>query len=134
MIDANFNRSPVDLPLAEKPTTTNDRSTENPVNAPGQNTYRCYSSSLTDTALSSESLTARSTDTSSRTTARVERRCKIVNVLVNDGQDESKRDKYNAFGSLYLILILSLFCSALFKPLLKKSLKINYVSDLVVQF
>ncbi|XP_020279381.1 protein PXR1 isoform X2 [Pseudomyrmex gracilis] len=92
----NFNlRSFVDLSLAEKKhdATTNDRSIGDPVNAPAQNTYRCYASSLTDTALSSsESLTARSsTDASSRTTARVERRCKIVNVSAND---ESKRDKY----------------------------------------
>ncbi|XP_029163856.1 coiled-coil domain-containing protein 34 [Nylanderia fulva] len=71
---------------------------EHPVqNGTGRSTYRCYSTSLPDTALSSESFTVRSVDDQScRRTARIERRCKINSVSTNVDQNEetTKRDQY----------------------------------------
>lgn len=94
IIDTNHDDSEssmIDLPSMKE-------ATEHPVqNGTGRNTYRCYSTSLPDTALSSESFTIRSADDqSSERTARIERRCKISSVSVNIDQNEetTKRDQF----------------------------------------
>lgn len=61
----------------------------------GQDTYRCYSTTLPDAALSLELSTTRSV-VSSGATARIERRCKIDDVLENVCQNNAvKREKYD---------------------------------------
>ncbi|XP_011872192.1 PREDICTED: coiled-coil domain-containing protein 34-like [Vollenhovia emeryi] len=78
-----------DLPVVAGDTTCADHANEHP----GQSTYRCYTTSIPDSSL--EPSTARSA-TSSASTARVERRCKIVSVDQNEAnvdQNEANVDR-----------------------------------------
>lgn len=72
----------------------------------GRSTYRCYSTSLSDTTLFSEPFTVRSVDQSSGKTVQIERRCKISSVPTNIGQNEAtKQDKFVlCYIALYIIL------------------------------
>ncbi|XP_011257177.1 histone-lysine N-methyltransferase, H3 lysine-79 specific [Camponotus floridanus] len=78
-----------------KDATSVDHAIEHPVqDGTGRSTYRCYSTSLSDTTLFSEPFTVRSiVDQSSARTAKVERRCKIDSVS-NAENEPIKRDKY----------------------------------------
>ncbi|KAM0736667.1 hypothetical protein ACS0PU_006316 [Formica fusca] len=98
LIDAYHNDSEpstMDLP-SMKDATNVDHAIEHPVqDGTGRSTYRCYSTSLSDTTLFSEPSTVRSMDQSSGRTAQIERRCKISSVSANVGQNEAiKQDKY----------------------------------------
>ncbi|EFN87094.1 hypothetical protein EAI_06770 [Harpegnathos saltator] len=90
-IDINCdNCKPSDIAVADVPfcNATKDETSEEAVT--GRNTYRCYSTALPDAALPLVPCTAHTT-ASSGMTARIERRCKIDNVMENVCQDEVVR-------------------------------------------
>ncbi|XP_018392590.1 PREDICTED: coiled-coil domain-containing protein 34-like [Cyphomyrmex costatus] len=109
-IDANhcdFNTSTIDLSIVTKDTTSADHINEHL----GQSTYRCYSTSFLDATLPHpEPSTARST-ISSGNNARVERRCKIDGVFVDqnkaniDQNETMKRNKYDALDGRQVVRI-----------------------------
>ncbi|KAL6430032.1 hypothetical protein ACFW04_007679 [Cataglyphis niger] len=104
VIDANDNdseSSTIDLPSMKDATNVNHaieypgQEVQEGQDGTGRSTYRCYSTSLSDTTLFSEPFTVRSVDQSSGKTVQTERRCKISSVPTNIGQNETtKQDKY----------------------------------------
>lgn len=99
IINANHhdNSEPSTIDVSSIKDATNvDHATEHPVqDGTGRSTYRCYSTSLSDTTLFSEPFTVRSiVDQSSARTAKVERRCKIDSVSNADQNEPTKRDKF----------------------------------------
>ncbi|XP_032671062.1 nucleolar protein 58 isoform X2 [Odontomachus brunneus] len=84
--------SVIDLADVALHTATEDGTSEQAIT--GQNTYRCYSTTLPDATLCLERSTTRSV-VSSETIARVERRCKIDSTVENVCQNEAvRRERY----------------------------------------
>ncbi|KYN45035.1 hypothetical protein ALC56_00509 [Trachymyrmex septentrionalis] len=108
LIDTNrcdFNASTIDLSVA-KDTTSTDHVNEHL----GQSTYRCYSTSFPDATLPLELSTTRSTISSGRNT-RMERRCKIDSISVDqnkvniDQNETTKHDKYDVLDGRQIVRI-----------------------------